>query len=130
MAKLQFNSAGKDTGGDFEPLPVGDYNMMVIETEINRNKKDTGDYLKVVLHCLDEEYAGRRVYEYININHPNEKVVAIAERQLAELCNACGVLELEDTQELHEIPIVVRLKVEAGNEQFGPSNKVKKFMAA
>ena len=70
------------------------------------------------------------MYEYINIDHPNEKVVAIAERQLAELCNAVGVLELEDTQELHEIPIAVRLKVEAGNEQFGPSNKVKKFMAA
>ena len=130
MAKLQFNSAGKDTGGDFEPLPVGDYNMMVIESEISPNKKGTGSYLKIVLHCLDDEYQGRRVYEYINIDHPNEKVVAIAERQLAELCNAVGVLELEDTQELHEIPFVARLKVEAGNEQFGPSNKVKKFMAA
>ena len=130
MAKLSFNSAGKDTGGDFEPLPVGDYNMMVIESDICPNKKGTGSYVKIVLHCLDEEYAGRRVYEYINIDHPNEKVVAIAERQMAELCNAVGVLELEDTQELHEIPFVARLKVEAGNEQFGPSNKVKKFMAA
>lgn len=130
MANLSFNSAGKDSGGDFEPLPVGDYNAMIIETDVRPNKKGTGQYLLVVSHILDEEYAGRRVYDYINIDHPNDKVVAIAERTLAELCNAVGVLEFEDTQELHDIPMVVRLKVEAGNEQFGPSNKVKKYMAA
>lgn len=130
MAKLQFNAAGKDTGGDYEPLPIGDYNGMVIETEIKENKKGTGSFIKVTTQILDEEYQGRRVYDYINVVHTNEKVQQIAERQLAELCNAVGVLELEDTQELHEIPLVVRLAIEAGNEQFGPSNKVKKYIAA
>ena len=131
MAAINFSAANVNTSaGDFEPLPAGDYNMMIIETDISENKKGTGSYLKVVLHCLDEEYAGRRVYEYINFVHQNEKVQTIGERQLAELCNACGVLELSDTQELHDIPLKARLKIEAGNEQFGPSNKVKKFMEA
>jgi hypothetical protein len=128
MAKLNFNP--NEVADESAPLPAGDYPFMVIESDIARNKKNTGDYLKLVLHCLDEDNAGVRVYEYLNIDHPNEKVVQIAERQLAELCNAVGVLELEDTQELHDIPFVARLKVEAGDENFGPSNKVKKYLPA
>ena len=130
MAKFGFSSEGKDTGGNMEPMPVGDYTFMVVESDIARNKKDTGSYLKLVLHCLEEDWAGRKVFVYMNIDHPNEKVVQIAERELAELCNAVGVLEFEDTQELHDIPFIARLKIDAGNENFGPSNKVKKFMAA
>ena len=128
MASLNFSAANVDTTSDFEPLPAGDYEMMIIESDIAPNKKGTGKYIKLVLSSIEEESAGRRVYEYINFEHPNEKVVQIAERQLAELCNACGVLEITDTAELHDIPIKVRLAIQAGNEQFGPSNHVKKFM--
>lgn len=128
MVSINFKANEVEEATDL--IPAGDYPFMVVESEIAPNKKGTGSYLKLVMHCLDESYAGFRVYEYLNIDHPNEKVVNIAQRQLAELCGALDIEELEDTNELHDLEFIARLKVEPGNGDFGPSNKVKKFLKA
>ena len=128
MASINFVAADAPVDNGFEPLPAGDYRFVITESDVCRNKKDTGNYLKVVLTCVEEPYAGRKVFDYLNFEHDNEKVAQIGQRQLAELCQACGMLQLEDTEELHDIEIIARLKVEEGNEQWGPSNKVKKYI--
>ena len=129
MATLNFNAADVDTSNTFEPIPAGEYEMMVVESEMKTTKRGDGQYLELVIQLLDEEYAGRRIWERLNLVNPNEKAVAIAQRQLAELCAAIGVLSLEDSIELHDIPFRAKVKVEPARGDFGPSNSIAKYIA-
>ena len=129
MAQLNFNAAEvpEDTG--FETIPAGDYTAQIIQSEMKDTKAGTGMYLEMRIQILDEEYAGRLVFERLNLVNPNNTAVMIAQRTLADICEACGVLEVEDSEELHNIEMTVRLGVKPASGDWGASNEVKKYMA-
>lgn len=128
MATLNFNAADVDTKSDFEPVPAGVYEMMIVDSEMKTTKRGDGQYLEIVIQILDEEYAGRRIWERLNLVNPNEKAVAIAHRQLAELCEAIGVMSIEDSVELHDIPFRAKIKIDPARGDFGPSNSIAKYL--
>lgn len=130
MAHLNFNASEVPEDEGFAPIPAGVYNCQIIQSEMKDTKAGTGQYLELRVQVLDEPYTGRLIFERLNLINPNPTAVKIANRTLADLCIACGVDEVEDSEELHGIEFKAKVAVTEGNGDYPPQNEVKKYSAA
>ena len=54
---------------------------------------------------------GRHVYDQLNLINPNPTAEEIAQRTLAAICHAVGKLQISDSEELHFLPVMVKVAV-------------------
>jgi len=108
---------------EFSVLKPGDYNVMVTNAKLADTKDGTGRYIKLELKTADN----RVVFANLNIKNKNELATKIGQAQLAELCEACGLSSVEDTEQFVGHTIQVRLKVKK-DETYGDKNEVTKYM--
>ena len=113
MARLGFtfdssNQQGQDTN---DVLPAGDYLMQVVQSEVRATKDGSGQYVWLEFDILDGEHQGRKYWERLNIWNANPTAAEIANRALTSLTRACGMVAIEDTDDLHFKPIKVRMGV-------------------
>ena len=108
----------------FEPVPAGWYEAVISKSEIKKAKSGN-NYLALTFKIEGGEHDKRLVFNNLNMWHPNKQAAEIAQREFAAICSACGVEAVEDTMDLHNIPIGVMLTIE---EQPGwpPSNRIKR----
>lgn len=130
MATINFKASEVPEDEGFQVIPEGTYNAQIIQSDMKETKSGTGMYLELRIQILDEPYTGRLVFERLNLVNQNETAVKIAERTLADLCEACDLDEVEDSEELHGIEFVIDLKVEPPKGDWGESNKIKKYKKA
>lgn len=97
---------------NFPPLPAGDYECQIIESEVIKTKSG-GDMLKLTLEVMNAPHGyTTRVWDNLNIRNSNPQAQQIAHRALADLCAACGTGPIQDSEELHYKPFIATLKVE------------------
>lgn len=110
-----FNPEEVDTegsgSGSFEPLPAGWYPVVIIDSEEKETRAGNGSYLQLTLEVIDGEYKGRLLWARLNLNNPNAKAVEIAQRDLANICKAVGVLAPKHSSDLHYKPLAARVKI-------------------
>ncbi len=126
MAKLgnAFDSSQhEDMKDGFDPMPAGKYVMVIDESDVLPTQKKNGKYIKLRMRVLNGEYKGRFVWTNINIVNPNPVAVEIAQKELATICRACGKAVIQDTQQLHGIPMVVKLKVTPAKGDYPSKNE-------
>jgi hypothetical protein len=129
MANLPFNA--KDVpADDFEPVPDNTYSAQIVRSEMKETKAKTGQYLQLNVQILDEPFTGRLIFERLNLINQNEVAVKIANRTLADIVVACGLEEIEDSEELHGVEFKIKVVTEEGSGDFPPQNVIKKYMAA
>lgn len=128
MAQINFDSTGIDTTNQFDAIPAGDYEGMVTGSEMKSTKDGQGQYLELVLEIQSGQYQGRRLFDRLNLQNRNPKAVEIAQKQLAQLCHATGVLQVADSQQLHNRPIVIKVSAK-NDDQRGMVNEVKGYKA-
>lgn len=127
MAKLplKYNTESNKEGlGDFTPLPAGDHVMAITKTEYKATKAGTGHYLQCILKVISGKNKGRSLFENLNLDNPNPIAVEIANKSLNSICQACDKVGVEDSEELHNIPMMVTLKVVPATATQPPSNSV------
>jgi hypothetical protein len=121
----------EDSRGGFEPLPAGDYLCQILESDVAKTKAGDGEILKLTLEVVDGPYERRRIFENLNIRNPNPNAQGIAQRALADLCQACGLGIIRDSEELHFKPFVAKVAIETDKTgQYEPKNRVKRFKPA
>ena len=104
-----FNTA--DVGDDdFEPIQPGEYEAMIIESEMKATKDGNGAYVQLKIQLKN----GRILFERLNIQNKNEQAVEIAYRTLKKICEAVGKTSIKDTTELHNKKMIVVLEIEKG----------------
>jgi hypothetical protein len=113
---------------EYTVLPAGDYVGCIISSEKKHTKSGTGAYVNLTIEIIDGPHSGRRVFDLINLWNANPKAVEIAQRTLASICAATGVVKPTDTSDLHNIPIGLKLGV-SPDDGWGEKNKVKKYYA-
>ena len=128
MATLNFDASGIDTTSQFDAIPAGDYEAMVTASEMKTTKDGTGQYLEMTVEIQTGQFQGRRMWDRLNLQNRNPKAVEIAQKQLAQLCHATGVLQVTDSQQLHYRPVVMKVAVKNDPER-GPSNEIKGYKA-
>jgi len=114
MATFNFNASFVEPQKPrtFAPLPSGDYEMIIVGSDVRPTNAGTGHYVKLEMQVLSGEHSGRRHWEYLNVDNPNKTAEEIAKAALASLCFAVGVTDMEDTAQLHDIPFVAHVEID------------------
>jgi hypothetical protein len=129
MAEFQFNAQEVQPATGFDPVPAGTYTAEITDSDMVQTKAGTGHYIKLTFKIIGPTHANRLVWTNLNVDNPNEKAVQIAREQLSAICHATKVMQLNNTEQLHGIPLQVKIVVRQ-DEQYGASNEIKDFMPA
>jgi len=126
MANLgqQFNRADMPAD-EFSPLPKGDYTAIISSSEMVAYKSGNGQYLKLTYEIVDGDKKGRKVFDNMNISHPtSQKAVEIAWSQMGKIMDAVGLVNIQDSNELHNKPMSIHVDID------GEYNRIKKWSSA
>ena len=82
-----------DIQGGFEPLPEGEYEVVVETVEVRESGSSDNDYLSWELKVLDDEFEGRRLWMITSLGPK-------ALWKLKDTLIALGVIEGDDEIEL------------------------------
>lgn len=119
MIKLDFSNI---TGGDFEPIPAGDYTLEIEEVK-EQVSKAGNQMLNITFSVIDEgEYKGRKIFEHYVLT---EKALwRLKELFIALGKDVDGVVAF-DPQELVGEIFIGNVIIEE-SEGYEPRNRIKK----
>jgi len=113
----------------FAALPSGEYPALITDSAIKPTKKGDGSYLELTYQIVDGPYRGRQLWARINLTNQNATAVTIGQQHLAQIRHATGQMQLSDSQQLHNIPHVIRVEYKPARDQYSESNEVKEYKA-
>ena len=112
MAQINFNAAEIETTSR-DAIPTGIYEAVVTDSEMRATKSGLGMGINLTFEILTEGPAkGRKVFSWINYEHPKVEAQRIGREELASLCKAVGVTELNDTAQLHNLPLMITVGID------------------
>lgn len=128
MAQLNFNAAlvAPDPGQQ-DVIPAGWYNAAITASEIKPTKDGTGSYLECRFIILDGDQKDKKVYARLNIHNSNAKAVEIALAQLSAIAHAVGILQVQDSSQLHNRPLKIKVKVRPADGQYEAGNEIAAY---
>lgn len=124
MAALNFNATTVAPQEAFEVLPPGWYNVRITGSEMKPTKDGGGSFLSLTMTVIDGPAANRKVFDRLNLNNKNPKAVEIAFQTLSAICYATGVIQLQDSSQLHGIPMQVKVKVKLAEGPYSEGNEI------
>ena len=118
MAEINFDVTEYEVAprNSFEPMPKGDYQAIVTDSQLKTTKAGDGEYIELTIQIVDGDYSGRRHWERLNVVNKNDKTQSIARSHLNNLAQACNVPNLKDTTELHDVPFTLSLDLDRREE--------------
>ena len=125
-----FHAMEVEPSTSYEPLPADWYKCVITDTEEKPTKAMTGSYLQLSIEVIEGQYAGRKVFDRLNLKNPNATAVEIAQRSLSSICRSIDVPNPKDSIELRDKPLMVKLAVKPADGQYGASNDIKEYSAA
>lgn len=126
MSELpNYNPETTEATWRFDVLPAGAYNAVVTKSEL-KDTKAGGKMLAVTLDVIDGPNKGRKIFTNYNLVNTNPEAEKIGHGQLKALATACGKPNARDSQELHDIPIALRLKI-VNDEKYGEQNDITSY---
>lgn len=125
-----FNAEEVEPQGDFEPIPAGWYTCMITDSEMKPTKNGAGEYLQLRLDVIDGQYEGRVLFDRLNLKNENQTAVEIAQRQLSAICRAVGVMQPQDSADLHDKPLSVKVAIRPASNGYEASNDIKAYSEA
>lgn len=112
----------------FAPLPADWYLAEITKSELKTTKDKSGKYIALSLKILEGDHEGRIVYSNLNIVNKSDIAVKIAKADLKAICSSVGFEgELEDTEDLHNIPMAIKLSVKPETSQWPAKNEIKGY---
>ncbi len=124
-----FDASQIEPSVGFEPIPAGQYEAVITESEIKPTKAGNGKYLELRFQVVEGEFKGRRLWSRLNLDNPNKTAVEIANRELSAICRAVGVLEPRDSSALHDRPLLVTVTCKPRKDNGEMANEIKRYAA-
>ena len=130
MAHLGFNAAAiePDQGPAKGLLPRGNYIVVCEKSEVKATKKGTGHILALTFVVQEGEYRKRKIFDNINIQNDNPIAQRIGQQHLAAFCHAVGIAQLDNSYQLHGIPVEIELGIQPAKEGWEEKNVIKGFV--
>ena len=133
MATLNgFDANQVEPTTSFDPIPAGKYLAAITESEMKPTKDGSGSYLQFTFEVLEGDFRGRKVWDRLCTTHPNPMTVKIARGNLSAICRAVGVLQPRDSAELHNLPLIINVKLKKRSDIPGGdelTNEIKGYEA-
>lgn len=130
MAFLNFNAESVEPQQSFDVLPKGKYLAMAIASDLKPTKNGSGSYLQFTFEIVDGAFKGRKIFERLNIQNSNKVAEDIAQRALSSFCRAVGVLNVSDSAQLHNLPVMLDVVIDEGKNGYSDQNRVYGYSAA
>lgn len=128
MAQLNFDATQvKPNDGGFEAIPAGWYNAYITESELKATKDKTGAYLELKFKVMDGQYKDSVVISRLNISNANEQAQKIGIGQLSSVCHALNMGFVQDSVQLHNQPMKIRVKYIAAKGEYEASNDITSY---
>lgn len=127
MAQLNtaFDATGIDPVVAYEVLPAGKYRAQIVESDMRVTRNGMGQFLWLMLDILEGPHQGRKIFDQLNLVNPNPTTVEIAQRTLSAICHATGKLQVNDSEELHLIPMTIQVTVKPPKDGYGEKNSIR-----
>ena len=130
MELAGFDASQVEPSTPREVIPAGWYKAVITKSEEKPTKAQTGSYLQLSLEIIEGEHQGRVISDRLNLNNPNATAVEIAQRTLSAICRAVGVMTPRNSEDLHDKPLMVKVKVKPASGDYGASNEIDGYEAA
>ena len=130
MALLNFDATQVEPQQSFDAVPPGKYEAIIIDSEMKQTKAGTGEYLQLTFEIVGPSHSGRKVWSRLNLSNPNRTAEEIAQRELSAICMVCGIGQIQDSEELHDIPLIIDVAVENNQNSGSQNNRIKGYQAA
>lgn len=132
MAQLNFDASQVAPSEALEAIPAGWYNAQMTASEMKPTSNGTGAYLQAEFTVLSGDYAGRKLFDRINLQNKNPVAVEIGYKTLSAICHAVGVIQVQDSQQLHGRPLQLKVSLRAAGpgadgKHYEASNEVKGY---
>lgn len=128
MASLgNFDASKVEPTTAFDPIPAGKYLATITASEMKPNKAGTGQFLELVFTIIEGEFKNRSLWARLNLDNPNELAVKIARAELSAICRAVGVMAPGDSTELHNLPLVIRVRCKKRKDTDEIVNEISGF---
>lgn len=122
------NAVEPQQGFSGEPLPAGPYEVEITNAEVRDLKSGNGVGLNVEYTVIGpESYAGRKLWQNLNIKHTNPQAEQIGQSQLSSLCRALGIGVLNDSDELFQRILRVSVKIRPAKGDYPASNDITAY---
>ncbi len=115
MSILNFDARNVQPQADIAPLPSGEYPAMIVDSIMKTTKDGSGQYLELTHEVIDGPMRGRKFWARLNLVNKSAQTVQIAQQQLSAICHATGKLTVQDSSELHNVPMLVRVEYRAAD---------------
>jgi len=127
MANLgtTFDASTVDPTQPFEVLPPGKYVVQIVASEMRVTKDGQGRYLWLELDVLEGDCAGRKLFDRLNLINNSPATVEFAQRTLSAICRATGRMQVQDSEDLHLVPMLADVKVQPPKNGYGESNSIR-----
>jgi hypothetical protein len=127
MARLNtaFDATGIDPAVAHEVLPAGKYRAQIVESDMRVTRNGMGQFLWLMLDILEGPHQGRKIFDQLNLVNPNPTTVEIAQRTLSAICHATGKMQVNDSDELHMIPMTIQVTVKPPKDGYGEKNSIR-----
>lgn len=120
-----FDASAVEPNTGYEVYPPAKYLVQIVASEMRPTKDGHGQYLFIELDILDGPYAGRKIFDRLNLVNANPDTVQIAQRTLSAICRAVGKLQVSNSEQLHLIPLIADVRVRPPKGQYGESNSIR-----
>ena len=128
MADLRgFNANTVEPKTEYVPIPAGKYLAVITASQMKPNKAGTGQYLELCFQIMEGEHARRQVWGRLNLENPNDLAMKIAQAELSAICRAVGVMEPNDSSELHNLPLVITVRCKKRKDTEAITNEISAY---
>lgn len=119
MVAINFNAAQVEPNKALEAIPTGQYPVMITASTQKPTKNGLGQYIEFEMTVQGGEYAGRKVFDRLNIVNDNQTAVDIAYSTLSSICHVTGRLQIQQTEQLHGVPFIAVVQKKERDDQPG-----------
>jgi hypothetical protein len=120
-----YSAAELQPSQSFDLLPAGWYTCIITDAEVKDTKAGNGQYIKIRYDITGPSSQGRCVFGNLNIKNPNPKAEEIGRQQLGDIMRALGLVAVNDTDQLINGHLSIKIDVRPGSGDYGPQNEVK-----
>lgn len=127
MANLIFDANQVEPSSPLDPIPDGNYAVVITGSEIKSTKSGTGSYLQLTFEVIEGNCKGRLLWVRLNLDNPNATAVQIARQELSAICRAVGVMQPQDSEDLHNLPLNVDVRSKKRSDSNELTNVIKGY---
>lgn len=129
---FQFNATTVSPSQSFDPLPDGWYQVGITGAEMVPTKDGTTEMLKLTYEVdgnAHPQFANRKVWDRLNVNHAKQQPREIAQRNLSAICHAVGKLQLASESDLLGGRLLLKVKCVPADGTYDARNECKGYKA-